>query len=476
VTEGELTPREIVVELDKYIIGQNAAKRSVAIALRNRYRRQQLTDEMRDEVIPKNILMMGPTGVGKTEIARRLANLANAPFIKVEATKYTEVGYVGRDVESMVRDLVEIAVRMVEQERFEEVQGPAEEAAERRLADLLVRGGRPESRKPAPAMDLVGMIRGQAPTAPLPESEIEKERRQNEERAREANRRLIERRLRAGELEEETVTVEVEESSHRTFQIWSQSGLEEMGVNLQDMLGSMFPGKRIHKETTVAEARRLFVMEEAEKLVDPQEVSRTAIERVEESGIIFLDELDKIAGRESMHGPDVSREGVQRDILPIVEGCTVMTKYGPCATDHVLFIAAGAFHVSKPSDLIPELQGRFPLRVELKSLSEHDFQRILVEPQNSLVKQYTALLGTEGIELEFREDSIKALARLAREVNEASENIGARRLYTLMERLLEDVSFEAPDMEATELVIDEAYVKAKLAAIVEDRDVSRYML
>jgi len=476
VTVGELTPREIVAELDRYIIGQDAAKRAVAIALRNRLRRQQLSDELRDEVIPKNILMIGPTGVGKTEIARRLAHLANAPFMKVEATKYTEVGYVGRDVESMIRDLVETAIRMVEQERFEEVQEPAEEAAERRLVDLLAKGRETELQRAGPTPNLLGMLRGEMPAPPPAETDVERETREARRRQEEANRRLTERRLRAGELEDEVVTIEVDESPHRTFQIWSQTGLEEMGVNLQDMLGSMFPSKRTQKQTTVGEARRIFTMEEADKLVDPNEVSRVAIERVEDSGIIFLDELDKVAGREGGHGPDVSREGVQRDILPIVEGCTVMTKYGPCATDHILFIAAGAFHVSRPSDLIPELQGRFPLRVELKSLSEDDFRRILVEPRNSLVKQYTALLATEDVRIDFTDDAVAALARLAREVNDSSENIGARRLYTLMERLLEDISFDAPDMQDTEVVIDEAYVKEKLADIVQDQNLSRYML
>ena len=476
MTAGDLTPREIVTELDRYIIGQDAAKRAVAIALRNRLRRQQLSDELRDEVIPKNILMIGPTGVGKTEIARRLANLANAPFMKVEATKYTEVGYVGRDVESMVRDLVETAIRMVEAERFEEVHDQAEEAAQRRLVELLMKGRQAEVQRAAPGPDLLGMLRGETPKPPEPETDVEREMREARQRQAEANRKLTERRLQAGELEDEVVSIEVDESPHRTFQIWSQTGLEEMGVNLQDMLGSMFPSKKTQKQTTVAEARRIFVMEEADKLVDPHEVSRVAIERVEESGIIFLDELDKVAGREGGHGPDVSREGVQRDILPIVEGCTVMTKYGPCATDHILFIAAGAFHVSKPSDLIPELQGRFPLRVELKSLTEDDFRRILVEPKNSLVKQYTALLATEDVRLDFADSAVASLARLAREVNESSENIGARRLYTLMERLLEDVSFEAPDMEETDVVIDEAYVREKLADIVQDQNLSRYML
>jgi ATP-dependent HslUV protease ATP-binding subunit HslU len=480
VIEGELTPKEIVDALDKYIIGQDEAKRAVAIALRNRYRRQQLTDELRDEVIPKNILMIGPTGVGKTEIARRLANLANAPFIKVEATKFTEVGYVGRDVEGMVRDLVELSIRMVEQERFEEVQPEAERAAERRLVDLLVGGGE-GLRRTGPGMagllNVLGSGTSLQPPRPAEESEVEREMREKRLQQQESNRRLTEKRLQAGELEDEPVTVEVEESPNRTFQVWSSSsGMEEMGFNLQDMLGNMFAPRKATKETTVAEARRLLTLEEAEKLVDPQEVAREGIVRAENSGIIFLDELDKVAGREGGHGPDVSREGVQRDILPIVEGSSVMTKYGPCNTQHVLFIAAGAFHVSKPSDLIPELQGRFPLRVELKSLTEDDFRRILVEPRNSLVRQYTALLATEGVELDFKEDAVAAIARIAREVNEASENIGARRLYTLMERMLEQVSFDASDMSGQEVLIDEAYVVEKLADIAGDVNVARYML
>jgi ATP-dependent HslUV protease ATP-binding subunit HslU len=481
VFDGDLTPKEIVEELDKYIVGQDAAKRSVAIALRNRYRRRQLSDELRDEVIPKNILMIGPTGVGKTEIARRLAHLANAPFLKVEATKFTEVGYVGRDVDGMIRDLVEISVRMVEQERFEEVQPQAEEAAERRVVELLVRGADGEPGPTPPTSPLAQIMSALTepphPEALVQESEVERELREARRRQEEANRRLTEKRLRAGELEDEIVSIEVEEQSNRTFQVWSSSaGMEEMGFNLQDMLGGMFPPKRTRKQTTVAEARRILAYEEAEKLVDPQEVARDGISRAEESGIIFLDELDKVAGREGGHGPDVSREGVQRDILPIVEGSTVMTKYGPCNTQHILFIAAGAFHVSKPSDLIPELQGRFPLRVELSSLSEDDFRRILVEPKNSLVMQYTALLATEGIDIEFRTEAIVALARLAREVNESSENIGARRLYTLLERLLEDLSFDAPDMADKHVVIDDAYVHDKLAGIVQDQNLARYML
>ena len=477
--EGDLTPREIVEELDKYIIGQAAAKRAVAIALRNRYRRRQLDDELRDEVIPKNILMIGPTGVGKTEIARRLANLANAPFIKVEATKFTEVGYVGRDVDGMVRDLVEVAVRMVEQERFEEVQPQAEEAAERRLIELLVRGGEASAEPtPSPLAQMVSALAG-AGTRPeaAQESVVEREMREARRRQEEANRRLTEKRLRAGELEDELVNIEVEEQANRTLQIWSSSaGMEEMGFNLQDMLGGMFAPKKTKKQTTVGEARRILAYEEAEKMVDPQEVAREAIARAEDSGIIFLDELDKVAGREGGHGPDVSREGVQRDILPIVEGSTVMTKYGPCNTQHVLFIAAGAFHVSKPSDLIPELQGRFPLRVELSSLSEEDLRRILVEPKNSLATQYAALLATEGIDLEFKPDAIATIARTAREVNDSSENIGARRLYTLMERLLEDLSFEAPDMADKHVVVDETYVLGKVSGIVKDQNLSRYML
>lgn len=471
--EGELTPRQIVAELDKYIIGQQDAKRAVAVALRNRIRRQHIPDSLRDEVIPKNILMIGPTGVGKTEIARRLANLARAPFLKVEATKYTEVGYVGRDVESMIRDLVEIGYRMVESERLEEVWETAEQAAEERLLDLLA----PEGGE-APAANALTTLFSPQPPADM---DIEAQRARLE--AEERNRRRLARvreftraRLQAGELEDEAVEIEVEEPSLQSMQVFSSAGMEEMGFNMQDLLGNIFPAKKSRKKTTVREARRILTYQEAENLVDAQEVAREAVERVEEGGIVFVDEMDKVAGREGGHGPDVSREGVQRDILPIIEGCTVMTKYGPVQTNHILFVAAGAFHVSKPSDLIPELQGRFPLRVELHSLSEEDFKRILVEPQNSLVKQYTALLETEGVSLEFPPEGLAELARLAQVVNDRSENIGARRLYTLMERLLEELSFEAPEMTTQQIVIDLAYVHEHLKDVVEDVDLSRYML
>ncbi len=470
--EDELTPRQIVAELDKYIIGQEQAKRAVAIALRNRIRRQRVPDELRDEIIPKNILMIGPTGVGKTEIARRLANLANAPFIKVEATKYTEVGYVGRDVESMIRDLVDVAYRMVENEAFDEVWEESERRAEEKLLDLLA----PEPPEPS-ASPLASLFSGGAPgeqdaEAQRARAEAEERRRRRASRIREFTRA----RLEAGELEDEIVEIEVEEPMLQSMQIFTSAGMEEMGFNMQDLLGNLFPAKKTKKKTTVREARRILTYQEAENLVDAQEVAREAIERVEESGIVFIDELDKIAGREGGHGPDVSREGVQRDILPIIEGCTVMTKYGPVQTNHILFIAAGAFHVTKPSDLIPELQGRFPLRVELHSLTEEHFRRILVEPQNSLTKQYTALLATEGVHLEFREDGLAEIARLAQLVNERTENIGARRLYTLMERLLEDVSFEAPEVKEKHVVIDVHYVREKLKDVVEDVDLSRYML
>lgn len=474
-----LTPRQIVEELDKYIIGQEKAKRAVAVALRNRLRRQQISEDLRDEVIPKNILMIGPTGVGKTEIARRLAALADAPFIKVEATKFTEVGYVGRDVEGIIRDLCDIGYRMVEDEAMDAVWEEAEKRAQARLLDILSGAKKPAPAAPQIPPVLAGIF-GNPPTpvpSPPPEqTSADPQRLEEERRQAERVREFTEKRLKEGELEDQEIEIEVEEQAVSSMQVFSPAGFEEMGFNMQDLLGNIFPPKKVTKRTTVAEARRILTYQEAERLVDPNEVAREAMARVEESGIVFLDELDKVAGREAGHGPEVSREGVQRDILPIVEGCTVMTKYGPIDTSHILFIAAGAFHVSKPSDLIPELQGRFPLRVELKSLSEADFARILVEPQNSLVKQYTALLETEGVKLTFTDEAIQEIARLAQHVNETSENIGARRLYTLMERLLEDLSFHAPDLGEQTVTIDVAYVRQQLKDVVEDRDLSRYML
>jgi ATP-dependent HslUV protease ATP-binding subunit HslU len=435
----ELTPREIVRELDKYVIGQAEAKRAVAIALRNRIRRQKLDPEMADEVIPKNILMMGPTGVGKTEIARRLAKLANSPFLKVEASKFTEVGYVGRDVESMIRDLVDIAIDMVREERLDEVADRAERNAEDRLLELLM------------------------PEQPEPSESIERTR----EKLRE--------KLRAGKLDDRLVEIDVRERGP-TFEIATNMGIEEMDINLKDVLPGLFGGRTRKRKMRVSEALEYLIQEEEQKLIDMEQVTRVALDRVERSGIIFLDEIDKIAGRESGHGPDVSREGVQRDILPIVEGTTVNTRHGFVRTDHILFIAAGAFHVSKPSDLIPELQGRFPIRVELKPLTEEDFVRILKEPKNALVKQYQALLETEGIKLTFTPDALTEIARFAARVNENAENIGARRLHTIMEKLLEEISFEGPDLRKKTVRIDAAYVRKQLADIVKDQDLSRYIL
>ncbi|HEY3397134.1 MAG TPA: ATP-dependent protease ATPase subunit HslU [Armatimonadota bacterium] len=472
-----LTPKQVVEELDKYIVGQEKAKRAVAVALRNRMRRQEIDEDLRDEVIPKNILMIGPTGVGKTEIARRLAHLADAPFIKVEATKFTEVGYVGRDVEGIIRDLADIGYRMVEDEAMDDVWEEAERRCEERLLDILSGAAKPPA-KPVTPPALAALFGGaEVPEGPTPEEiATEQARAEEERRLAERVRDYTKQRLAAQELEEQEIEIEVEEQNSSNMQIFSPAGMEEMGFNMQDLLGNIFPPRKTLKKVTVAEARRLLTYQEAERLVDPNDISREAVERVEESGIVFLDELDKVAGREAGGGPDVSREGVQRDILPIVEGSTVMTKYGPVDTSHILFIAAGAFHVSKPSDLIPELQGRFPLRVELTSLTEEDFARILVEPQNSLVKQYSALLATEGIKLEFADAAIKELAQLARQVNDTAENIGARRLYTLMERLLEELSFHAPELGEQTVKIDVAYVHAQLKDVVEDRDLSRYML
>ncbi len=452
----ELTPREIVVELDKYIVGQAAAKRAVAVALRNRVRRQKLPPELAEDVLPKNILMIGPTGVGKTEIARRLARLAGCPFVKVEASKYTEVGYVGRDVESMVRDLVETSIDMVREEKLDEVAERAEQAAEERVLDLLL----PASPQPPAEPEATGAI------------QTESHRRDQADRTREKLRV----QLRDGKLDHRLVEVEVRERSVPAFEIISNQGVEEMDVNIKDMLSGLFGQQKKRRRMTVAEAFDYLIQEEENKLIDMDQVTRLAVERAEQMGIIFIDEIDKIAGRESGHGPDVSREGVQRDILPIVEGTTVNTRYGMIRTDHILFIAAGAFHITKPSDLIPELQGRLPIRVELTALGEADFVRILTEPKNALIKQYMALLETEGLKLNFTEDAIAMLARYAVMVNEQTENIGARRLHTILEKVLDEISFEAPELKKKNVKVDGAYVTKQLADIVKNQDLSRYIL
>lgn len=444
-----LTPRQIVEELDKYVIGQHKAKRAVAIALRNRWRRQRLPEELRDEVMPKNIIMIGPTGVGKTEIARRLARLVQAPFLKIEASKFTEVGYVGRDVDSIIRDLTEISVNMVKQEMTEQVHGKAKTQAEERLLDILL----PPLRT-APGFE--------GPTA-------------DQQEQHNTTREKLRYQLRDGRLNERYVELEVKEKV-MPFGIISNVGMEEIETSIKEMLGGILPEKSRRRRVKVPEAFQILTQEEAAKLIDMDKVVKEALQRVEQSGIVFLDEIDKIAGRESGHGPDVSREGVQRDLLPIVEGSTVTTKYGPVRTDHILFIAAGAFHVSKPSDLIPELQGRFPIRVELDSLGKSEFVRILTEPQNALIKQHIALLATEDVTMNFTRDGIEEIARIAEDVNERTENIGARRLHTIMEKLLDEISFDAPEKKGVVITIDAVYVRSRLADIVKSEDLSRYIL
>lgn len=449
----ELSPRQIVAHLDKHVVGQKAAKRAVAIALRNRIRRQKLPEDMAEEVVPKNIIMIGSTGVGKTEIARRLSRLANSPFLKVEASKFTEVGYVGRDVESMIRDLVEIAIDLVREEKLEDVADKAEQNAEERVLDLLL--------------------------PPVPQSARNSASAEEKARAQEAfakTREKLREQLRGGKLDERMVEVETRERSMPAFEIISSSGIEEMDINVKDILPGIFGQKTKKRKMPVADAMDHLIQEEEQKLIDMDQVTRLAVDRVEQNGIIFLDEIDKIAGREGGHGPDVSREGVQRDILPIVEGTTVNTRYGIVRTDHILFVAAGAFHVSKPSDLIPELQGRFPIRVELETLTVEDFVRILTEPKSALIKQYVGLMETEGIKLRFTEEATRSIARFAALVNERTENIGARRLQTIMEKLLDEISFEGPDLKPKDVTIDEEYVQKMLASIVADEDLTRYIL
>ncbi|MEK4208454.1 ATP-dependent protease ATPase subunit HslU [Paenibacillus odorifer] len=461
-----LTPRQIVAELDKYIVGQKQAKKSVAVALRNRYRRSLLTEELRDEVVPKNILMIGPTGVGKTEIARRLAKLVNAPFIKVEATKFTEVGYVGRDVESMVRDLVETSIRMVKLERTEKVKDRAEELANERIVSILV----PSSSKNKSQKNPFEMIFGGNSAQEDSKEDTEQDGSLSE------RRRGVRFKLLAGQLEDDIIEIDVEDTAPTMMDMFAGQGNDQMGMNMQEMFGSLLPKRTKKRKLPIREARKVLIQDEAAKLIDMDDVIQESVTRAEQSGIIFIDEIDKVASQGKGSGPDVSREGVQRDILPIVEGSTIMTKYGPVKTDYVLFMAAGAFHIAKPSDLIPELQGRFPIRVELSSLTLEDFVSILTEPENALTKQYVNLLKTENLEVEFQKDAIHEIAKIAASVNQNMENIGARRLHTILEKLLEDLSFEAPELTLEKMVITPEYVREKLASIAQDRDLSQYIL
>ncbi|SFB20739.1 ATP-dependent HslUV protease ATP-binding subunit HslU [Lentibacillus halodurans] len=461
----DYTPRQIVERLDQYIVGQSDAKKSVAVALRNRYRRMKLDENIKDEIVPKNILMIGPTGVGKTEIARRLANMVSAPFVKVEATKFTEVGYVGRDVESMVRDLVEMALRMVKEEKMNEVKDRAEQEANKKLVDLLV----PQAKKQNTMKNPFEMLF----SAQDEDEESSESTEQNDEIRN--KRKQVEHQLALGELEDRTVTVEIEEIPPSMFDMLQGSGMEQMGMNMQDAFGQFMPKKKKKRKLPVSEARKVLTTQEAQKLVDMEEAAQEAINRAEQSGILFIDEIDKVSGKQDS-AANVSREGVQRDILPIVEGSTVVTKHGPVKTDHMLFVAAGAFHTAKPSDLIPELQGRFPIRVELEKLAIEDFKRILMEPSNALLKQYSALLKTEGINVEFTDQAVNRLAEIAFQVNQETDNIGARRLHTILEKLLEDLSFEAPDINMETIKITDEYVDQKLSNIIKNKDLSQFIL
>ncbi|MCW5946564.1 MAG: ATP-dependent protease ATPase subunit HslU [Fimbriimonadales bacterium] len=474
----DLTPRQIVAELDRYIVGQAAAKRAVAVAMRNRFRRQSLPAEQRDDIMPKNILMIGPTGVGKTEIARRLAQLARAPFVKVEATKFTEVGYVGRDVDSMIRDLVNVSLRLVENERIQEVEPKAKERAIDRIVDMIVKPLK-EDRQPTFAGNIFQAFEqlssGQSISGETASEDVDEDRKKTEE-AYERQKAKVRDQVVNGVRDDEYVEIEVEEATNPFLQVFTPQGMEEMGLDITQQLSGPFAAKSVKRRVTIREAKEILMQEEAKKLIDRGSVTQEAIERAEQTGIVFLDEIDKIAGKSSGQGPDVSREGVQRDLLPIIEGSTVVTKYGPVKTDHILFVGAGAFHMSKPSDLIPELQGRLPIRVELTDLGEADLRRILTEPKNALTKQYVHLLSVEGVTLEFTEDSIDEIARMAHEVNEKTENIGARRLHTVLEKLLEDAMFDAPDAGPKKIVVDGQFVRDKLSDLVQDVDLSKYIL